>query len=289
MPMKRIPNLIASVILFIALVLLVEVPASADPIPDAAPARSVTFLPLLSRLWVPPAACPPGVHLSSETAPLLVEYRQAPGTVSAFSSIQAEMTFPELNAWQRLIVQPSLQGLQMKAQRAAESGLAYEALVYAPDTRPATPEEEWQNLLGTTQAARDIADQYGKQLILAPGSMLMAENPDNYPLMAALADGWFINTAVYQNANPPGDRYRWDVGTVVNRLRAGNANIAIWAQISLDPQMPDPDTWLAYWTSLRGLVHAADVVANFGSAEEPELLLGAIEELILRTCNLSRS
>lgn len=285
--MKRI-TITFTVIILLSLVLAPG--ARSQPTPDSSAdeteAETSVYLPVIYSRWISPAACPIGVHLTAETAPLLLMYRQAPGTVLALTYRQAEDVFVDLGAWQRVIVQPSLEGLRTLAQRAAENGVPYEALLYTPDRRPATPQDEWQNLVAASQAARGIADQYDKQLILAPGIMLMAENTEQYPAMAALADGWFIDTSVFQNASPPGDQYRWDVSTVVNRLHKGNERITIWAQITLDPQAPDPDNWLAYWHSLRGLVANADVATNFKAAEDPGTLLTAVETLIQYTCTL---
>ncbi|MFW5940641.1 MAG: hypothetical protein ACOCXI_02490 [Chloroflexota bacterium] len=286
--MKRI-IITVTTILFLSLVLTLGVGSQAPAVSfaDETQAETFLYLPLVYRRWTPPAACPVGVHLSAETASLLVTYRQEPGTVLAFTYRQAESVFPELGAWQRVIVQPSLEGLRTLAQRAAENGMPYEALLYTPDRRPATPQEEWQNLVAASQTARDIANQYGKRLILAPGITLMAENTELYPAMAALADGWFIDASIFQNTSPPGDQYRWDVSTVVDRLHQGNEKITIWVQIALDPQAPDPDNWLAYWNSLRGLVAAADIATNFKTAEDPGALLIALQTLMQHTCTPS--
>jgi hypothetical protein len=242
------------------------------------------FFPLILSARAAPDSCPLGLTLIDETAPLIIKYRQLAGDVSAFTYLPAETYFSQLDSWQRMIVQPSLAGLQTKAERAAARMVPYEALVYAPDRRASTPEEEWQNLLQATQEARNIADTYGKQLVLSPGILLMAENTELYPAMAALADGWIIDAGPFQNANSPGNDYRWDVETVVNRVSAGNSDIAITVLIYLDPAAPNPTTWITYWLSLQGLVDTGHIMVNLAAAEESATLLTAVETITIRVC-----
>ncbi|MGD8791941.1 MAG: hypothetical protein PVF47_05260, partial [Anaerolineae bacterium] len=180
----------------------------------------------------PPLAadsCLLGTGLRRETAPIVVRHDRLGGLVQAATVGMAETYFPQLEGRIRALGAPSLEGLRQRAEEAERRGVRYEALSYGLETSRTTPEEEWQDLIGSTEKARAIADEYGKLLVMGPGFRLMSENWDKYPEMAALADLWVLQTQRLQ-VNPPGSEYRQDVQRVVDQIRAGNPNISIWAQ-----------------------------------------------------------
>jgi hypothetical protein len=196
----------------------------------------------------------------------------------------AETYFPQLEGRIRALGAPSLEGLRQRAEEAERRGVRYEALSYGLETSRTTPEEEWQDLIGSTEKARAIADEYGKLLVMGPGFRLMSENWDKYPEMAALADLWVLQTQRLQ-VNPPGSEYRQDVQRVVDQIRAGNPNISIWAQITLPPDRePDAEEWLAYHSSIADLVEGTYVGVYTWGSEDPALLVKTIEAIFAAFC-----
>ncbi|HSJ55262.1 MAG TPA: hypothetical protein VLC52_16090, partial [Anaerolineae bacterium] len=195
-----------------------------------------------------------GLGLRRETAASLQKYADRPGFVMCATVGLAEIHFPELEGWIRVLGAPSLELLRQKAEQAAARGLPYEGLAYGLETSSATPREEWQDLVGSTEKARAIADEYGKLLVMGPGFRLMSENPERYPEMAALSDMWVLQTQRLQ-VDGPGAAYRDSVQRVVDQIRAGNPGIAVWAQITLPPDRePSAEEWLAYRQSIADLV-----------------------------------
>jgi hypothetical protein len=181
----------------------------------------------------------------------------------ASSAGLAEHYFPQLEGWIRVLGAPSLGELAQRAEAAAARGVAYEALGYGLETSQGTPDEEWQDVVSSTEKARAIADRYGKLLVMGPGFRLMSQNWEHYPEMAALADVWLLQTQRLQ-ANPPGPEYRREVERVVAQIRAGNPDILIWAQITLLPDRPpDAAEWLAYHQSIADLVGGATYVGAY--------------------------
>ncbi len=189
------------------------------------------------------------------------------------NSTLSELYFPQLTGWIRVLGAPSLEELENKAARAEQSGMPYEVLGYGLETGRSTPDEEWQDLLGSTQKARAIADKYGKLLALGPGFRLMSRNEDKYPSMAALADIWIFQTQRLQ-VNPPGAIYRQEVERVVNKVKSGNPTIVIWAQITLPPDRdPNSEEWLTYRDSIVDLVNGTYIgVYTWHSAEQDQLI-----------------
>jgi len=196
----------------------------------------------------------------------------------------AEIHFPQLGESIRVLGAPSLDTLQRKAENAEQRAIPYEALAYGLEASRSTPEEEWQDLVGSTQKARAIADEHNKLLLMAPGFHLMSENWDAYPAMAALADIWILQTQRLQ-VNPPGPAYRQEVERVVSQIRSGNPDIVIWAQITLPPDRdPDAEEWIAYQHSIADLVEGAYVGVYTWNSEEPALLVDTIEAIFAALC-----
>jgi hypothetical protein len=200
------------------------------------------------------------------------------------SSNLAERHLSRFEGSIRVLGAPSLDALQEKAERAESNGTPYEALGYGLETGRGTPDDEWQDMVGSTQKAREIADQHGKLLLMAPGFRLMSENQGKYAPMAALADLWVIQTQRLQ-VNPPGPAYRTGVMDIVVALRSENPDISIWAQITLPPdRAPSADDWLAYHETIADLVDGTYVgIYTWDSANAEQLLL-VVETVFGEVC-----
>ena len=145
-------------------------PVPTTPVVPATPHAALTP--------IPESSCRLGTGLRDETGSVLTKYKANPGLVMAATVQNAETYFPQLEGWIRVIGAPSLDALRQKAARAQDLGLEYEALAYGLETGKSTPDEEWQDLIGSTAKARAIADQYGKLLVMGPGFKLMSEIED---------------------------------------------------------------------------------------------------------------
>jgi hypothetical protein len=233
------------------------------------------------------AQCSLGVGLRRETVPILLKYRETPGLVMSASPQIASTVFPELEGWIRAIGAPSLSELEKKAEIANENNIPYEALAYGLETLPTTPTEEWHDLVGSTQKARELSDQFGKSLIMGPGLRLMDENVDAYQPMGAQTDIWVFQTQMIQKGNPPGEEYRKEVERVVEQVKSGNSDIEIWAQITLPPDRePDAQEWLAYRQSIVDLVDGTFIGVYTWSRTDSRLLLNTIDEIFVSACGL---
>jgi len=244
--------------------------------------------PEISPPDIPPLAqCSLGVGLRRETVPILLKYRETPGMVMSASLQIAETVFPELKDWIRAIGAPSLSELEKKAKRARENNIPYEALAYGIETLPTTPTEEWNDLIGSTQKARELSDQYGKSLMMGPGLRLMDENMDAYQPMGARSDIWVFQTQMIQKNYPPGEEYRAEVEQVVKQIKSGNPDIQVWAQITLPPgREPNAQEWLAYRESIVDLVDGTFIgVYSWGRADS-RILLNTIDEIFASACGL---
>ena len=233
---------------------------------------------------VPPEFCPLGLGLRQQTVPILTAYQGRPGFVMTASGGMAEEYYPHLSGWIRSLGAPSLEALEQKARRAADNGIPYEALSYGLETSQSTPDAEWQDLVGSTRAARALADRYGKLLIMGPGFRLMSQNEDKYPTMAALADIWVLQTQRLQ-VNPPVPDYRDEVERIVDLIRSGNSDIEVWAQITLPPDRePDSAEWLAYRAAIDDLVQGTYIGIYTWDSEEDDQLVLTAEEIFSQVC-----
>jgi len=256
---------------------------SASTTPRAPMANPATTSPT-PELTLATDSCLLGTGLRGDIAPIVVSCSHLGGLVQASTVGMAEAYFPRLGGWIRALGAPSLEGLRQKAEEAERRGVRYEALSYGLETSRTTPEEEWQDLIGSTEEARAIADEFGKLLVMGPGFRLMSQNWHMYPAMAALADIWVLQTQRLQ-VNPPGSEYRQEVQRIVNQIRTGNPDIWIWAQITLPPDRePDADEWLAYHNSIADLVEGTYLGVYTWSSEDPDLLVATIESIFAAFC-----
>jgi hypothetical protein len=218
----------------------------ASPVPSMMASRTATPY---------PPACPLGAGLREDTIEIQLAY-QSPGRLYVTGSLGlAEQYFGELETGTRVLIGPSLARLRELAEQAAESGLPYEALAYSLEASRKTPIEEQADVLGATQQAASLAHEHGKLLVMGPGWGLMEQNWAQYPTMASYADLWIIQTQRLQS-NPADPAYREEVERVVGQLRAGNADLSVWAQISVTPggRVLSPDEVLAYRRAIVDLV-----------------------------------
>ena len=233
---------------------------------------------------LPESSCRLGAGLRDETGPILERYKTNPGLVMAATVENAQTFFPQLDGWIRVIGAPSLEVLAQKAQRAQDLGIEYEALAYGLETGKSTPDEEWQDLVGSTAKARALADQYGKLLVMGPGFKLMSANEDKYAGMSALADIWVFQTQQLQK-NPPGEAYRQAAQQVIGLIREGNPDIPIWTQITLPPDRePDAEEWLAYRQQIQDLVNGTYVGIYTWRTVDSQTLLSTLDAIFESAC-----
>jgi hypothetical protein len=215
----------------------------------------------------------------------LLAYRDYPALVMSPTNELARQVFPHLEGWIRVLGAPSIEALKLRAERAESDGLSYEALGYGLETGQSTPEEQWNDLVGSTKAAREIADQYGKLLLMAPGFQLMSKNEELYPSMSALADIWVLQTQKLQ-VYPPEGKYQQEVQRYVQLIRSGNPNIAIWAQITIPPDRePDVGYWLPYHDAIVNLVDGTYLGVYAWKTIEADTLIKTMATIYARVCS----
>jgi hypothetical protein len=228
--------------------------------------------------------CQLGLGLRQQTISVFTNHQEHPGFVMTASVGLADEYYQGLGGWIRTIGAPSLAALETKARRAEEDSIQYEALSYGLETSQSTPDEEWQDLVGSTRAAKTIAESYGKQLVMGPGFRLMSENEEQYPILAEMADIWVLQTQRLQS-NPPGEQYRAEVERVVNLIRSGNPDISIWAQIAFLPdRTPDSSEWLAYHDSISDLVDGTYIGIYIWDSFDDEELVMNVEKIFEQVC-----
>jgi hypothetical protein len=251
-------------------------PTTGVPTVTPAPSRSPVALPL---------ACPLGLGLRTETAPLILAYQDRPAFVMTGSFAMAARYFPELEGWTRVLGAPSLPTLEQKAERAELEGVDYEALAYGLETGPTTPEEEWQDVVASTRSARAVADRYDKLLVMGPGFRLMMQNEDLVPVMGVYSGVWMFQTQSFQKLHPPGADYRREVAEVVDLIRAENPDLSVWAQITLPPdRAPSADEWLAYRHSIADLVDGVYVGVYTWQTSDAGQLVATLEAILAAVC-----
>lgn len=231
---------------------------------------------------------PIGIGLRSETVETILAYRDCHGFVMTASFELAGKYFPQLGGWVRVLGAPGLDELKGKGERAQTNGLAYEGLGYGLETSKSTPDEEWKNPISYTQTAKELAEGFGKLLVMGPGFTLMASNEDNYPPMAAQSDIWLFQTQQLQK-NPPGPKYRAEVMRIVNLIRSDNPNIKIWAQITLPPdRQPNAAEWLEYRQLIVDLVDGTYIGVYTWDKVDNEIILTTIETIYANVCGDQR-
>lgn len=228
--------------------------------------------------------CLLGTGLRQQTVPIILSHGEHGGFVMTASLALAEEHFPHLDGWTRVLGAPSIEQLEQKAKRAEQSDIPYEALAYGLETSESTPDEEWQNLVESTERARSIADDYDKLLVMGPGYRLMSQNEDQFPAITALSDIWMLQTQRLQ-VNPPGPIYREEVKRVVDQIKSGNPEIEIWAQITLPPdQEPSSLEWVEYKNSIKDIVSGTYIGVYTWDTHDNTMLVTTIGEIFENAC-----
>lgn len=225
-----------------------------------------------------------GTGLREQTASLLLKYRGCEGLTMASSSTLAQTHFEKLDGWIRVLGAPSLKVLENKAVRATLDGIPYEALGYGLETSKSTPEDEWRNLLDSTQSAKFLAKEYDKLLLMGPGFQLMSKNEFEYSSMAMESDIWMLQTQQLQKL-PPGKSYRDEVERIVNIIRSANPKISIWAQITFPPdRAPNASEWMRYREQVIDLVEGTYVGIYTWDTVDNQVLTEQLELIFLNIC-----
>lgn len=232
----------------------------------------------------PGQKCPIGLGLREETTEVLLKHKTRIGFVMSANSLMAEEYFEQFEGSIRVIGAPSLDVLKEKGERANVDALPYEALGYGLETGSTTPDTEWQDLVGSTTTAKAVANDLNKLLVMGPGFKLMSNNEDMYAPMAASTDIWLLQTQQLQK-DPPGDHYRAEVERIVELIRSGNPDIAIWAQITLPPdRVPDAGEWLEYRSQILDLVDGTYIGVYTWEVFDQKMLIDTIETVIETAC-----
>jgi len=262
-----------------------------SPVPTVAPVTPATTVsPTVTILPTsdinPPSSqnCKIGIGLRAETVDVSLEYKDHIGFIMSANSSLAEQYFDQFEGSLRVIGGPSLEMLKEKGERARTVGIPYEGLSYGLETSNSTPDEEWQDLVGSTAKARAVADEYNKYLVMGPGFKLLSANEDKYGSMGALADVWMFQTQQLQK-EPPGDKYRQEVDRIINLIRSENPDIVIWAQITLPPDRePDAAEWLAYRDLILDLVDGTYIGVYTWDTVNQDLLISTIKKIFETAC-----
>lgn len=228
--------------------------------------------------------CELGLGLRDETKDFLLENTGHAGLIMAANSNLAEAYFPMFEESIRVLGAPSLEVLETKALRARDADMSYEVLGYGLETSASTPDEEWRDIVASTEAAEALSIQFEKQLLLAPGFRLMSQNEALYAEMASMTDIWILQTQQLQK-KPPGPEYRQEVERIISLIRSGNPEILIWAQITLPPdRKPDAEEWLAYRELIADLVDGTYIGVYTWDIFEDSELLSEIETIFESVC-----
>lgn len=154
---------------------------------------------------------------------------------------------------------------------------------YNPERSPGTTAQEMDDLLGSVQRAREMADEFGSPLLVGPGLREMQQREELYPDLAALCDIWLIQSqrlqmdpATREPRTP--EQYREGVERIVNLLRGGNPEIKVFVQLiaggSGKADRFTPEQFVAYVRAVEDLVCAVRIYGG-----SPELLKGVIDLL----------
>jgi hypothetical protein len=259
-------------------------PASQTPAAESSASPTNQAQITASSATTPPNFCPLGTGLREETIDILIKYKDHPGFTMTASSELAETIFPQLGGWIRVIGAPSYEMMQNKAERAKANAVPYEGLGYGLETSRSTPGGEWGNLIDSTRRAEELANEYGKLLVMGPGFQLMDSNEDKYTPMAAMSDIWIFQTQQLQK-NPPGSIYKDEAQRIINLIRADHPDIQIWAQITFLPDRePDMNVWLEYRQLIADMVDGTYIGVYTWDRVSNEQLITTIESIYQTVC-----
>lgn len=228
--------------------------------------------------------------------------------------------FGNLENWTRVFICNSHGCLTQKAQRAASEGVDYEYLAYDPERQEGVPDEEKYNLPWATQTAREIADAWGKPLMISYSTKQLHQEAEergydwNDPsevvaMLAPYGDIWLIQAAdeywllddytvrpiLSQRVYPPGEEFRAEVQRWVGWIKSANPNIQIWIQLGMQrigvpgENEPSADLLLAYRDSIADLVDGIYITPIYGSVEQFPLANQEMVEVFHQACTLQQT
>lgn len=270
------------------------VPAAAVEVSDVGPPAGCTDSRLGAIVFTEQTS-------GESTAPYLIGLaeRGYTGLVGAPTFELAADHFPQLEGWDRAQICNSHDCLRTRAQRAADEGLAYEYLAYGPERLNGVPDEEKYNLPWATQVARQIADQWGKPIMISYSTKQLHQEAEergyewNDPsevvaMLAPYGDVWLIQAAdefwrlddgtvrpiLSQRVYPPGAEFRAEVERWVQWIRAANPDIEVWIQLATQrigvpgESEPSAELTLDYRDWIEDLVDGVYVMPIYGSVEQ---------------------
>jgi hypothetical protein len=197
--------------------------------------------------------------------------------------------FNSLQGWDRVQICNSHDCLRTRTERAARENLEYEYLGYGPERLDGVPPEEKYNLPWATEVARQIADEWGKRLMLSYSTTQLHQeaeergfgwdNPGEVvQLLAPYGDIWLIQAADEYNDSypnlehpdpilsqrhfPPGPDWRAEVERWVNWIRTANPDIEIWIQLALHRIPAGPPPWEDNYPSAELLLEYREWLVN---------------------------
>jgi hypothetical protein len=285
------------------------IPPTGRPDPDISELVDHTYLPLIIDDQVP-SDCSSSrlgsvlfteITTGESTGPHLVNLAQEghTGLVGTPTYDIGSEYFPLLSGWERAFICNTHNCLEQRAQRASIEGLSYEYLSYGPERQAGVPDEEKYNLPWATQVARDIADLWGKPLMISYSTKQLHQESEErgyswddpsevVEMLAPYGDVWVIQAAdefwrlddgtvrpiLSQRVYPPGEEFRAQVERWVKWIRSANPDIEIWIQLGMQrigvegENYPSADLLLKYREFIADLVDGIYITTIYGSIEQ---------------------
>jgi len=228
-------------------------------------------------------SCKLGVNLNIHNSEMLRKYVDMRGVISTWSFELAQRNFSGYDGWFRVLIAPSLADLEDMAKKAKENNIPYEALGYDLEEGANVPSSEYNDPLGSGEAARALADKYRKQLVMLPALSLMTKNSDLYSPMAALSDAWMIQTQDLQVLPP--EEYRHQVEQIIQLIRSGHADLPVYAQIVLTPQRLEAQYWLDYRQAIANRVQGVALAFFAWDKVDHQQALMVMEQVMTTVCS----
>lgn len=169
-----------------------------------------------------------GLGLTNTYLPVLLDHPEISFTYTTNTGLAATY-YPSWGGKLRSFIGTSLPALAAIAANVDGLNIPYDALAYNLEANglPA----ELADIPGACEDAMDIADFYGKDIIIGIGGKLFDENTADMTLSAPFADYWLFQMQ-RQQINPPGETYKSEVLSRINYVLAGNPTVGMIIQIS---------------------------------------------------------
>jgi hypothetical protein len=228
--------------------------------------------------------------------------------------------FPSLPGWDRAFLCNSHSCLVQRAQRASMEGIQFEYLSYGPERQDGVPDEEKYNLPWATQAAREIADQWEKPLIISYSTKQLHQEAEErgygwddpsavVEMLAPYGDIWVIQAAdeywrlddgairpiLSQRVYPPGEEFRAQVERWVAWIRSANPDIKIWIQLGMQrigiegENHPSADLLLQYRESIFDLLDGIYITTIYGSIDQFPIANQEMVDVFDRACETPKN